>query len=262
MTNCQVSTIMVVPHDGVHHDTLNVGVILYDPDRNVAYRKVTDNWAEVRRRTGFRYNAGRGEGVQGPYSVGDDYLENLARDQVRDSLVVTPPKTLMEFATHGEALEWAYASRVGVPPANGGEGAWLREAIAGAGFPGGCYREEHEFGLEGCACPVRFPNVFFEDGAPRAALFAASLSAPGSHAAIKERLCEIHAIRQWSGARPGFVMCAEEEERDVDKGGPGVRGVLDLVARWGVASVYRDGLGRELGRMRAAARAGPGQGGA
>ena len=77
MTNCQVSTIMVVPHDGVHHDTLNVGVILYDPDRNVAYRKVTDNWAEVRRRTGFRYNAGRGEGVQGPYSVGDNYLENL-----------------------------------------------------------------------------------------------------------------------------------------------------------------------------------------
>ena len=57
-------------------------------------------------------------------------------------------------------------------------------------------------------------------------------------------------------------MCAEEEERDVDKGGPGVRGVLDLVARWGVASVYRDGLGPELGRMRAAARAGPGQGGA
>lgn len=153
MTNCQVSTIMVVPHDGVHHDTLNVGVILYDPDKNVAYRKVTDNWAEVRRRTGFRYNAGRGEGVQGPYSVGDNYLENLVRGQVRDSLVVTPPKTLMEFATHGEALEWAYASRVGVPPANDGAGAWLREAIAGAGFPGGATGRSTSSAWRGAPAP-------------------------------------------------------------------------------------------------------------
>ena len=257
MPDFEFATIKVVPHNPTHHDPVNVGVILYDPGRGVAFRKITDNWPEVRRRTGFRYNPGKDEASeQGPFEVRHDYLRDLEENQFRDSMVVTPPKILSHFETHREALDWVYSMEVGLPQLGAGKGgrggrraaALLAAKIAAAGFPRECYRKAHEFG-PGRPPAVRFPNVFFKGGKPHTALFAASLAAPGPSRAVKARLFEVHAIREWSGSSPAFAMCVAQEKRHVDAGRPGVRSILGLLDKMGVETVYRDGIDGRLQKI-------------
>ena len=262
MPDYEFATIKVVPHNSTHHDTLNIGVILYDPDKGVAFRRITDNWPEVRRRTGFRYNPGRNdESEQGPYEVRRNYLRDLAENQFRDSMVVSAPKILSHFETHTEALDWVYSMEVGLPQLGGREGrqagrpgALLGEKIAAAGFPRGCYRKTHEFDL-GRPPAVRFPNVFFRGGEPYMALFAVSLVASNLSSTIKTRLFEVHAIREWSGSRPAFAMCAVQDERHVDAGKPDVRNSLGLLEKLDVETVYWDGIDGRLREIKGAVSA-------
>ena len=251
MPDCEFSTITVAPHGPAHPDPVNIGVILYDPGTNTAYRRVTDNWDEVRRRTGFVYIPGRDEqAVQGPFRVGDDYLKNLVEGQVRDRLVVSPPRNLMPFETHEAALEWVYSMQVGVPDSGGGAAARLRGEIARAGFPPGCYKRTHEFDLDGPA--VRVPNVFFAGSRPRNALFALSFAAPGSHAAARMALGKVRTVRELAGLDVEFSACIVQDEHEVDKGRTDVRGCTGLLDKWGVECVYWDGVGDMLGRIRRA----------
>lgn len=272
MPSFEFSTIVVVPHSPTHHDTLNIGVILYDPDGGVAFRKITDNWPEVRRRTGFRYNPGRDEAtVQGPFTVKRGYLRDLVESQFRDSIVVTPPKILSHFAAHREALDWIYSAEVGLPPLgaevdgwNGGTYALLDERIGRAGFPRECHSRNHEFGLGG-RLAVRFPHVFLGGGKPHTALFAASLDAPDLPRIVMARLFEVHAIRRWSGLGPSFAMCTAQDEQDAAAAAvvPDVRDTLALLGRMGVDTVYRDGIDAMLqGIKRAVLPPGAGRGGA
>ena len=259
MPSCQFSTIRAVPHDPGRYTSANVGVILYDPSENIAYRKLTDNWQEVHRITGFRYRPGRTEAaVQGPFSVGDGYLENLAKGQVMDSLRVTPPKNLMPFATHEEALGWAYDSQVSIAPLAGEKNGraspadiQLREKIRGAHFPKGCYRQAYEFDL-GRPPAMRFPNVFLADGRPYRALFAVSLAAQGAYATVKKRVCEAVTIRKQCATEITFGMCTIQTRRQVNRGQPHVGDILDLVEEWKVDSIHWDMLDGELAEIRSA----------
>ena len=259
MPDCQFSTITVAPHGPAHPDPVNVGVILYDPGTNTAYRKVTDNWDEVHRRTGYRYIPGRDEPAeQGPFQVGDGYLQSLADGQVLDRLVVSQPRSLMRFDTHEEALEWVYSMHVGVPQRGGGgsgggrdgAAARLRDEIGRAGFPDGCYRADYEIDLGGPA--VRLPNVFLAGSEPRSALFALSLGSPGSHAEARTALGKVRAVRELAGLDVEFFACIAQDEREVDKGGEDARRTLELLRKWNVECVYWDGLGAKLGEMRRA----------
>lgn len=259
MPRCQFSTIRAVPHNPGSHASANVGVILYDPGENIAYRKLTDNWREVRRITGFRYNPGSAEAAeQGPFGVEDDYLANLAKGQFMDSLRVTPPKSLMPFDTHEEALRWAYNSQVHIAALAGGKDGRadpadvrLKERILGARFPRGCYRRAHRFDLERPPA-MRFPNVFFADGRPYRALFAVSLDAPGAYAAVKRRICEAETIKRQASTPPTFGMCTMQTGRQIDRGRPYVGNILDLARAWGVDSIHWDALDGELAEIRSA----------
>ena len=259
MPSFQFSTIRVVPHDPGSHDSVNVGVILYDPARNVAYRRLTDNWQEVYRITGFRYKPGSAEAaVQGPFRVGDDYLENLVKSQFMDSLLVTPPKNLIPFDTHEEALEWTYNSQVSIAALGGaknGRGdaadALLRKKIAAAHFPKGCYRQLHEFDL-GRRPAMQFPNVFFKGGRPYKALFAISLAAPGSYATVKRRICEVVTIRKQADTDTIFGMCTIQAGKQIDRGLRHVRDSLDLAEEWEVESIPWDMVDGDLAKIRGA----------
>lgn len=249
MPDCQFSTIMVAPHGPAHPDPVNIGVILYDPDTNTAYRKITDNWDEVRRRTGYTYIPGRDEQtVQGPFRVEDDYLKNLVEGQVLDRLVVTHPRNLMSFETHEAALEWVYNMQVGVPDSGGGAGARLRKEIAKAGFPPGCYRRSYEIDLDGPA--VRLSNVFFAGSEPRSSLFALSLASPGSYTAARMALGKVRAARELAGLAVEFSACIVQVESEVDKSRMHVRKSIELLDKWDVEGVYWDGVGDKLGRIR------------
>lgn len=259
MTDFEFATIKVVPHNSTHHDPLSIGVILYDPDKGVAFRKITDNWPEVRRRTGFRYNPGKDDASeQGPFEVRRNYLRDLAENQFHDSMVVSPPKILSHFETPGEAMDWVYSMEVGLPQLDGRKSGragradvLLDEKITAAGFPRQCYKKIHEFGL-GRPPAVRFPNVFFRNDEPYMALFAASLAAPGPSSSIKARLFEVHEIRRWSGSSPAFAMCVVQDERHVDTGRLDVRNSLGLLDRMEVEAVYWDGIDSKLQEIKRA----------
>ena len=259
MPSCQFSAIQAIPSDLGAHTPANVGVILYDPDKNIAYRKLTDNWQEVFRITGFRYSPRDGEPTEhGPFSVEDDYLENLARGQFMDSLQVAPPKNLIPFDTHEEALRWAYASQVSIAALDAGgdgradmAGKRLRERIAGAHFPEGSYRALYRFEL-GRPAAMRFPNVFLADGRPYKALFAVSLGAQGSYGIVKKRICEAATIRRRAGTDTVFAMCTTQAKQEIDMGRPRVRDSLDLAKEWDVEVIHWDMLDGELARIRGA----------
>lgn len=252
MPDCEFSTIVVAPHGPAYPDPVNIGVILYDPDTNTAYRKVTDNWEEVRRRSGYQYIPGRDEqAVQGPFHVEDDYLKNLVEGQVLDRLVVTRPRNLVSFETHEAALEWVYGMQVGVPDSGGGDaGALLGREIARAGFSPGCYRRAYDLDMGGPA--VRLPNVFLAGSEPRYALFALSLAARGSHTAARMALGKVRAARELAGSTVEFSACIAQSESEAGRVGPHARRIIGLLGEWGVECVYSDGLAAKLGLIRRA----------
>ena len=257
MPGCQFSTVRVVPHDLGRHAPANVGVILYDPGKNIAYRKITDNWQEVYRITGFRYKPGAAEAAeQGPFDVEDNYLENLVKGQFMDSLRVAPPRSLMHFDTHEEALEWTYNSQVSIAALDGGKNGradaaavLLRKKIEMASFPKWSYKATYRFDL-GRPPAMPFPNVFFKGDRPYKALFAVSLSAPRSYAIVKKRMCEVETIRRQAAATPAFGMCTIPPRREIDMGKPHVHNSLDLAKEWDVEDIPWDMVDEELEEIR------------
>lgn len=257
MPDYQFSTIKIVP-ESPRMEPVAVGVIVYDPKANTIYRRFTDNWGEAWRRAGYPPLPGlRSTTEDGPIEVGDDYLANTAKNQFPDSILVTPPNHLMPFDTPHDALEWTFATHVGVPPlgAGGSPAAGcpdrlLGDRIGAMGLAAGLYRRGYPFDLR----PPRivFPHVFLRDGVPRDALFAVSVRSRSAAHSIARRLCEILSIRKWHRSDIGFGMCTVEARADAgrDDLDPAVRDAMDMLGRWGVGVVHWDGVRGELERIR------------
>ena len=255
MHDYQFSTIKIAPQSA-HREPVAVGVILYDPKKGEIYRKFTDNWDEVRRRTGLATLPDlRSVTDEGPVEAGDDYLADLSANQFPDTLLVTRPCNLMPFDTPRDALDWTFGTHVGLPPRIDGGPASGRRAdgmlggrIAAMKFVPGSYRRRYAFCLD--PLRIRFPHVFLKDGVPREALFAASISSRSATNAIRRRICDIASIRKWHGGSVGFRMCAVESARDARRAGPPVRETMGLLDKWGIGVVYWDGVDDMLGQIR------------
>ena len=261
MPNYQFSTIKVVPQSA-QREPVAVGVILYDPAKGEIYRKFTDNWNEVRRRTGLANLPDiRSVTEEGPIRVGDDYLAALSDNQFPDTLHVTPPNSLMPFDTPGAALEWTFGAHVGLSPRAGDSGSGRRademlvERIAAFGFAIGSYMHRYRFNLR--PAYVVFPHVFLKDGSPCDALFAVSAQSGSAATIIKNKICDIASIRKWIGPKPAFRMCAAEARDDDGWKRPAVRRALALLDRWDVGIVYRDGLDDALSQIQKEASPAP-----
>ena len=121
--NYTFSTVKIVAH-AARGESVNIGVLLYDPAKRLLYRKITDNWAEVRRRTGVESLPDLGAvSGPGPVDADDGYLDALSDSSPPSGIVVTKPRSLMPFDGRLEALEWAYRSQVGVPDGEPGQRA-------------------------------------------------------------------------------------------------------------------------------------------
>ncbi len=255
MPDYQFSTIKIAPQSA-RREPVAVGVILYDPQKGEIYRRFTDNWDEVRRRTGLATLPDlRSITVEGPVEVGDDYLASLSANQFPDTLLVTRPCSLMPFDTPRDALDWTFGTHVGLPPRIGGGHASGRSAdgmlesrIASMKFVPGSYRRRYGFRLD--PFRIRFPHVFLKDGVPCEALFAASISSRSATNAIRRRICDIASIRKWHGGNVGFRMCAVEPTRDERRACSPVRETMGLLDKWGVGVVYWDGVDDMLGQIR------------
>ena len=140
MHDYQFSTIKVVPQSA-RKEPVAVGVILYDPKRGEIYRKFTDNWDEVRRRTGLATLPDiRSITKEGPIKVagGGRYLADLAENQFPDALLVTRPNNLMPFDTPLDALEWTFGTHIGLPArADAGGDARVRRPMRCSGSGSG-----------------------------------------------------------------------------------------------------------------------------
>ena len=250
MADYTFSTIKLVPN-AARGESVNIGILLYDPVRKLLHRRLTDNWDEVRRRAGVGSLPDLGA-VSGdvPARVGDDYLATLAENSL-GGIVVTAPRPLMPFDTHLDALEWVFRSQIGVPGCGKGAAeadAVLAGLVAEAKFPRGSFRRGHKFGRGDTL--IRFPYVFGRGDRPSAAMFAVSLSDAHALARIKERLYDILSIREWHGDGIEFTMFAVQRRRDIDPRDDGVRNGLGMLDERRVGVVYMDGIRDALGRIR------------
>lgn len=255
MPDYQFSTVKIVPQSA-RMEPVAVGVILYDPAGGVIYRRFTDNWDEVRRRTGLANLPDiRSVTEEGPIRVGDDYLAALSEGQFPDTLFVTPPNSLMPFDTPDDALEWTFGMHVGLLQRAGADGLsgrradeLLAERIAAAGFAAGSYRRRYRFDLH--PPYVVFPHVFLKGAVPHDALFAVSVQSESAAGVIKSRICDIASIRKWTSTKAAFRMCAVEARGDDGWKRPAVRSSLALLGKWDIGIVYRDGLDDTLSQIR------------
>ena len=251
MADYTFSTIKIVPQVA-RGESVNVGILLYDPAHKLLYRRLTDNWDEVRRRAGIGSLPDLGA-ISGdvPTKVGEDYLMSLAENSL-GNIVVTAPRPLMPFDTHQDAMEWVFRSQVGVPSGGRRRAARADAVLAGlvgeAGFPRGSCLRGYKFGSGDVS--VRFPYVFRKGDRPSAAMFAVSFSQAYALARIKERLYDILSIREWHGAGIEFTMFAVQSERDVDTLDDDVRNGLGMLDERRVGVVYMDGIRDALGRIR------------
>ena len=256
MPDYQFSAIKIVPQSA-RREPVAVGVILYDPKKGEIYRRFTDNWDEVRRRTGLATLPDiRSITEEGPIGVGDGYLAGLSANQFPDTLLVTRPSNLMPFDTPRDALEWTFEAHVGLPPRAGDDGsrpcrsadAMLGGRIAAMGFAAGSYRHRYEFRLG--SLPLRFPHVFLKDGVPRDALFAASVASRSAANAIRRRICDVASIKRWHDADVAFRMCAVESRHDAERCASAVRETMGLLDKWDIGVVYWDDIGDVLAKIR------------
>lgn len=256
MPDYQFSAIKIVPQSA-GREPVAVGVILYDPKRGEIYRRFTDNWDEVRRRTGLATLPDiRSITEEGPIKVGDGYLADLSANQFPDTLLVTRPNNLMPFDTPHGALEWVFEAHVGLPPRTVDDAApssrradaLLGDRITAMGFAAGSHRHMHEFLLG--SLRIRFPHVFLKDGVPRDALFAASVGSRSAASAIRSRIGDIASIQRWCAPGIAFKMCATESRHDAETAGSAVRESMKLLDKWGVGVVYWDGIGDALAEIK------------
>ena len=245
------STIKLVPQ-AARGEPVNIGILLYDPAQRLLYRRLTDNWDEVRRRAGVASLPDLGAVLEeSPTRADDGCLASLAENSL-GGIVITAPRPLMPFDTHQAALEWVFRSQVGVPDGGRRRAAGADSVLAGlvseAEFPRGSCRRGHRFGSGGVS--IRFPYVFGRDGTPSAAMFAVSFAQAHALARIKQGLYDILSIREWHGDGIEFAMFAAQNRGDVDPRDSDVRNGLEMLRDRRVDVVYMDGIREALGRIR------------
>lgn len=247
MPDYQFSTIKIVPQSA-HKEPVAIGVILYDPEKGEAYRKFTDNWPEVRRRTGLPTLPDLGAMAEkGPVKVCDDYLNAVSEDQFPDSLLVTRPNNLMPFDTPHDALEWTFGTHVGLPARKGKRNApsrrvdaLLREQILTMQFPAGSYRRRYEFNT--MSPSVMFPHVFLRDAVPYVALFAVFVKSPSATSIIRSMIGDIASIEKWHTTDVSFKMWAAEAKDGDDLASSPAHSMAERLKKWNVNVVYQDGI--------------------
>lgn len=255
MPDYQFSTVKVVPQSS-HREPVAVGVILYDPKRGEVHRRFTDNWDEVRRRTGLSSLPDmRSVAEEGPVKVADGYLAAMSEDQFPDTLLVTRPNNLMPFDTPRDALDWIFGTHVGLParPVGGDAHGRRADALLGAqirdmGFARGSYKCRYEFRVRPPA--VKFPHVFLRNGVPLAALFAVSVRSASATDTIKSRIGDIASIEKWHMKEVSFMMWAAEARDGAELAGAVAHGIAERLEKWGVEVVYQDGIGDALAQIR------------
>ena len=239
------STVKIVAH-AVRGEPVNVGVLLYDPARRLLYRRITDNWAEVRRRTGIESLPDLGAlSKPGPVDADDGCLDDLSNNAPPSGIVVTRPRALVPFDGYRDALEWAFNSQISVPDGEGAQEAEIADGIMvglvrDARFPPGCYSRWHMF--SDAKVPIRFPHVFKKGGAPHAAVFPVSLDGQDALARTEQRLYEIMSIREWTGCRMDFTMFAVRGGGGPPAARPGASRCVAMAEARGVAVAHGDGI--------------------
>lgn len=245
MADYTFSTVKIVAH-AARGESVNIGILLYDSTKRLLYRRITDNWAEVRRRTGVESLPDLGAlSGPGPVDADDGYLDSLSDNALPSGIVVTKPRALMPFNGHRDALEWAFASQVGVPDAEAGRktetaDSVLAGLVRNARFPPGCYARWHEFST--ARVPIRFPHVFKRDAMPHAAIFSVSLAQQTALAYTEQRLYEVMSIREWTDYSIDFAMFAVHAKSRPSAAHPDASKCIAMAKARNVSVVDSDGI--------------------
>ena len=115
MTKYQFSTVKLIPNL-VRDESVNIGVILYDSEKNRAYPKFTKNWKEVSNRTDVEHLPDLSKILNiKTIKTDNDYLDSLSSKKFQDSLIITKPKSISLIETPHQTLEMLFETQISLP---------------------------------------------------------------------------------------------------------------------------------------------------
>lgn len=257
MNSYAFSTVKIVP-DLARDEPVNIGVILLDADNNKVYRRFTENWDEVKRRTGVGRLPNTHKTVD---AVDDDrYLEELSSRGPRDSLVVTKPRPVARIKAPQETLDVLFGVQISLPETHPQESRALRQfsrslddMIKRTGFPAKSY--ERRYAFRETVADRKFPYVFLKGEFPYLGIDYLSLSAGNVLDTTKIKSCDIGLIRgSQTKPRAGlqktdFKIFAAQDRDEVDTRENRVRKSLEVLEFSKIPLVYKGDSGHELDRI-------------
>lgn len=251
MPKYRFSTIKLVP-DLVRDEPINIGVVLHDLGKKIAYHKLTENWAEVNRRTQISDipdlgNISQSEAVH----VDDEYLHKLSHKRFPDSLTITEPRPIASDDAVEDVLSFLFESQISLPLRRSpdDEICTIVDAIVGRiGFPAGSCRAKYTF--DNMAEIREFPYAFLKGDAPHTCIFYTSLGDAYSPTDARARLFDIHRIRESPNLNTSFMAFEVQDESQVKQEKSHVGESLALLAKFNIPVVYRDRAEDELRKIR------------
>lgn len=253
MPKYRFSTIKLVP-DLVRDEPINIGVVLHDLEKKVAYHKITENWAEVRRRTridGMPELGGISE--SGAVPVDDEYLDKLSHKQFQDSLVITEPVPVAANDAVESTLSRLFQSQISLPDPRSHStkiSKIVDEAVKAAEFPAGSCKSKYTF--SGVVESKEFPYVFLKGKAPHTGIFYLSLDNARAPDDVRARMFDIHRIRESPECDVSFEAFCVQDRGKVLHEKSHVRDSISLSKKFNLPVVYRDEAEDELRRIRSA----------
>lgn len=241
MSKYRFSTIKLVP-DLVRDEPINIGVVLHDLGTKTAYHKITENWAEVNRRTQICGIPDLGNISQsGAVPVDDEYLDKLSHKRFQDSLVITAPRPIASDDVAEDVLSFLFESQISLPLCRSLDteiGKIVDAIVERIAFPAGSCKAQYTF--DGIVEIKEFPYAFLQGDVLHACIFYLSLGDVRSPTDVRARLFDIHRIRESSSSNTSFMAFEAQDEGHVRPEQGHVGESLALLAKFNIPVVYRD----------------------
>ena len=245
MLKYQFSTVKLIS-SLVRDEPINIGVILYDSEKNIAYPKFTKNWKEVSRRTNISTLPGLTKILDLKFiNTNKDYLNILSSNKTQDSLFVTKPRPISIIGTPAKTIEVLFSTQISLPPKDtmnrikvNMSHNWLKNIITKKNFPNETYGEKYKFDA---ILNKKFPYVFLKNGFPYFGIDYLSLHPTNVIVTVKTKSFDINFIRnsQQPKQQTKFHLFSTQEKDEIDLNNKYVQHGIELLRKSDIPLIYK-----------------------
>lgn len=256
MTKYQFSTIKLIP-SLVRDEPVNIGVILYDSEKNKAYPKFTKNWKEVSNRTGIEKLPDLNKILQiQTIKTNDNFLNSLSSKNFQDSLIITKPKIISIIETPQETLERLFETQISLPSLDTTEDKisrkfekWLGNTIKSMNFPEKTYRPKYIF--KNTVVEKSFPYVFIKKEFPFVGIDYINFLPSTVINTTKIKSFDIGMVRNSQSTRKtDFKLFATQDKDEIILSNNSVKKSMDILDHLKIPVIYKGDSEYELDKIR------------